>query len=145
VWVAGEELLSSRLNQGTWRTKTSDSVQQGAWKAVWSPGVGEAFAFGDARFGVYWDTEKLIAVEATGPIGIDVATAMWGNKIDNLYMTGLANQPGVFGFLLRYDGLNWQLADSGAQRKGTALFGRDTNEIWLGTEGGGVLKAVPPP
>ena len=69
---------------------------------------------------------------------------MWGNKIDNLYMTGLTTLPSVFGFMLRFDGINWTLVDSGASRKGTALIGRSNNEIWLGTEGGGVLKAVPP-
>jgi hypothetical protein len=70
---------------------------------------------------------------------------MWGNKIDNLYIAGLSKLPSVFGFMLRFDGINWSLVDPGAHRKGTSLFGRSNNEIWLGTEGGGVLKAVAPP
>lgn len=144
VWVAGTEYIASKTAMGTWTARTSDSVAQGPWKAVWSPGLGEGFAFGDARFGVYFDTKDLLLQEGTGPISIDVATSMWGNKIDNLYMTGLTTLPSVFGFMLRFDGINWSLVDSGASRKGTSLFGRDTNEIWLGTEGGGVLKAVAP-
>jgi hypothetical protein len=146
IWIAGEQFLASRTgNTGAWQQRTSDSVNQAPWQAVWSPGTGEAFAFGDALFGVYWDTQDLILQDATGPIGIDVATAMWGNKIDNLYMAGLAKLPGAFGFMLRFDGINWSLVDPGAHRKGTALVGKSNNEIWLGTEGGGVLKAVPPP
>jgi hypothetical protein len=145
VWVAGDMFFASKATQGTWTQRTSDSVSQATWKTVWSPGVGEGFAFGDARFGVYFDTLNLLLQDQTGPIAIDVATAMWGNKIDNLYMTGLSSLPSVFGFLLRFDGINWSLVDSGASRKGTTLTGRSTNEIWLGTEGGGVLKAVPPP
>ncbi len=144
VWVAGTQFLASKTAQGTWTSRTSDAVSQGPWQAVWSPGAGEAFAFGDARFGVYFNTSELVLQDATGPISIDVATAMWGNKIDNLYMTGLSSLPSAFGFMLRFDGINWKLVDSGAARKGTALFGRSNNEIWLGTEGGGVLKAVPP-
>lgn len=144
VWVAGTQYLGSKTATGTWTSRTSDSIMQGPWKAVWSPGPGEGFAFGDARFGVYFDTSELLLQESTGPISIDVATAMWGNKIDNLYMTGLASLPSVFGFMLRFDGINWSPVDSGASRKGTTLFGRSNNEIWLGTEGGGVLKAVPP-
>ncbi len=144
VWVAGTQFIASKAAMGTWTSRTSDSVAQAPWKAVWSPGAGEGFAFGDARFGVYFDTSELLLQDATGPLSIDVATAMWGNKIDNLYMTGLASLPSVFGFMLRFDGINWSLVDSGASRKGTTLFGRSNNEIWLGTEGGGVLKAVPP-
>lgn len=145
VWVAGDQYMASKTLTGTWTVRQSDSIAQAPWMAVWSPGLGEGFAFGDARFGVYYDTKDLLLQESTGPISIDVATAMWGDQIDNLYMTGLTSLPSVFGFMLRFDGINWTLVDSGASRKGTALFGRSTNEIWLGTEGGGVLKAVPPP
>lgn len=145
VWVAGTQFLASRSGTSAWTQRTSDTVNQAPWQAVWSPGPGEGFAFGDAMFGVYWNTEELVLQDSTGPIGIDVATAMWGNKIDNLYMVGLSKLPGVFGFMLRFDGINWSMVDPGAHRKGTTLTGRSTNEIWLGTEGGGVLKAVPPP
>lgn len=145
VWAVGDQFLASNSGGSGWNQRTSDTVNQAPWQAVWSPGPGEGFAFGDAMFGVYWDTEALVLQDATGPIGIDVATAMWGNKIDNLYMVGLAKTPGVFGFMLRFDGINWQLVDSGAHRKGLSLTGKSNNEIWLGTEGGGVLKAVAPP
>jgi hypothetical protein len=145
LWVAGTEYFASRTASSGWTQRTSDTINQAPWQAVWSPGPGEGFAFGDALFGVYWDTQGLVLQDATGPIGVDVATAMWGNKIDNLYMAGLSKLPSVFGFMLRFDGINWSLVDPGAHRKGTSLFGRSNNEIWLGTEGGGVLKAVAPP
>lgn len=144
VWVAGNGFLASRPASGPWTTRASQQVRHADWRAVWSPGLGEGFAFNDARYGVYWDTRQLLAQESTGPIAIDVATAMWGDRIDNLYMAGLSSLPSVFGFLLRFNGVNWSLVDAGAHRRGTALTGRSTTEIWLGTEGGGVLKAVPP-
>lgn len=144
IWVAGQQYLASNTGTNGWQQRASDSISQASWQAVWSPGPNEAFAFGDAMFGVYWDTEDLQLQDSTGPIGIDVTTAMWGNRIDNLYMAGLSKLPSVFGFMLRFDGVTWTLIDSGAHRKGTTLVGKSTNEIWLGTEGGGVLKAVPP-
>ncbi len=141
VWIAGDQLLASKKTQGTWAQVTGD-VGQAPWQAVWSPGAGEAFAFGDATFGVYFDTRDLLAQEQTGGVRIDVTEAMWGNKIDNLYMAGLTTTGA--GFMLRFDGINWSPVDPGASRRGTALGGRSTNEVWLGTEGGGVLKAVAP-
>jgi hypothetical protein len=145
IWVSGQEFLAVKTGQNAWSSRTSDTVNHAAWKAVWSPGAGEAFAFGDSYYGVYWDTQQLTSIEQTAPlVGIDVATSMWGATIDTLYMTGLLSAPAPLGFLMKFDGVNWTLVDSGASRKGTALTGRSTNEMWLGTEGGGVLKAVPP-
>ncbi|MDP2273674.1 MAG: Ig-like domain-containing protein [Archangium sp.] len=141
VWLAGTQLLASRKSQGTWAQVTA-TFGQAPWQAVWSPGAGEAFAFGDAVYGVYFNTKDLVSQDATGGVRIDVAEAMWGNKIDNLYMTGITTNGA--GFMLRFDGINWSPVDPGASRRGTALGGRSTNEIWLGTEGGGVLKAVAP-
>lgn len=145
IWAAGDDFFAARMGNGTWMTKTSDQVNQAAWKAVWAPGGGEGFAFGDARYGVYWNTAELSAVEALGGISPDVVTGMWGSSIDNLYMVGLAQFPAVFGFAMRFDGINWTLIDSGAQRKSTAIDGNSPTNIWIGTAGGGVLKAVPPP
>lgn len=144
IWVAGTQTLANRPPNGQWTQRTSSEVSHADWHAVWSPGPGEGFAFGDAQFGVYWDTAQLLEQRNTGELGIDLAKAMWGDKIDNLYMTGISNVPGAFGFMLRFDGISWSWVDSGAHRRGNALIGRSANEIWLGTEGGGVLKAVAP-
>ncbi len=143
LWVAGTQFLSSRPASGGWAQRNATDINHADWRAVWSPGPGEGFAFGDAQYGVYWDSTVLLE-QRNAPVGMDVARAMWGDKIDNLYMTGVTVTPSVFGFMMRFDGINWSLIDSGAHRTGTALFGRSTNEIWLGTEGGGVLKAVAP-
>ncbi|MEW5741232.1 MAG: Ig-like domain-containing protein [Myxococcota bacterium] len=146
VWVAGNGFLAGRLGAtGSFVSRTSEDITQGPWQAVWSPGGGEAYAFGDAYYGVYWDTALLNLIEATGPVRIDVATGMWGSSVDNLYLVGLASLPTPFGFALRFDGAQWSLVDSGAQRTATCIDGRSKDEIWIGTQGGGVLRAVPPP
>lgn len=144
IWVAGQQSMGVRPAGGNFTQKVSSTVSHAPWRAVWSPGVGEGFAYGDAQFGVYWDTAQLLEQRATGTIAIDIATAMWGDRIDNLYMTGLTVAPGVFGFMLRFDGVSWELVDLGAHRRGTALMGRTSQELWVGTEGGGVLRAVEP-
>lgn len=144
VWVAGDGILAGRLGSGSFTTRTDDNINQGPWKAVWSPGGGEAYAFGDAYYGVYWDTAMLNLVDATGPVRIDVANGLWGSSVDNLYMVGLASLPAPFGFAIRFDGVQWSLVDSGAQRTATCIDGRAKDVIWIGTEGGGVLRAVPP-
>jgi hypothetical protein len=144
VWVAGDELVAGRLDGGSFTPRESEDIQQGAWKAVWSPGGGEVYAFGDAYYGVYWDTAQLNLVESTGPVRVDVANGLWGSSVDNLYLVGKASLPAPFGFALRFDGVQWSLVDSGAQRATTCIDGRAKDVVWLGTEGGGVLRAVPP-
>jgi hypothetical protein len=78
---------------------------------------------------------------------MDIATASWGTSVDNLFMVGGTNPPVRFGFMMRFDGIQWRLVDSGSQRRVTAvdgfvLGGRTT--LWLGTLGGGVLKSIQP-
>ena len=114
------------------------------YNAVWSPGQGEAFAFGVGRYGTYWNTAELSVIDAPGGILPDVASMMWGSSIDNLYLVGNSVTPTPFGFALRFDGTQWRLVDSGSQRSVTAIDGYSSSEIWLGTEGGGLLHAVPP-
>lgn len=149
IWVAGDELLAQRTGT-TWTTRESMMVQQGPWRTVYAPGGGEAWAFGDARYGVYFDTATLTAVEAF-PIPMDVATASWGSSVDNLYMVGFTNPPIRFGFMMRFDGVQWRLIDSGSQRRVTAIDGFTSMQngaqrttLWLGTLGGGVLRSVQP-
>lgn len=145
VWVAGDAFLAGRLGTGGFTQRTSEDITQGPWKAVWSPGGGEAYAFGDEYYGVYWDTALLNLIEATGPVRVDVATGMWGSSVDNLYLVGLASLPAPSGFALRFDGAQWSRVDLGAQRAATCIDGRSKDEIWIGTLGGGVLRAVAPP
>jgi hypothetical protein len=82
---------------------------------------------------------------------MDVATASWGSSVDNLYMVGFTNPPIRFGFMMRFDGVQWRLIDSGSQRRVTAIDGFTTMQngaqrttLWLGTVGGGVLRSVQP-
>ncbi len=145
IWVAGDQYLAQRVGM-MWTARTSMMVNQGPWKTVFAPGGGEAWAYGDSRFGVYWDTTNLTALEAF-PIPMDIATASWGTSVDNLFMVGGTNPPVRFGFMMRFDGIQWRLVDSGSQRRVTAvdgfvLGGRTT--LWLGTLGGGVLKSIQP-
>lgn len=143
VWVAGDYFLASRINGSAWTPRSAQNVQNSAWRAVWSPGGGEAFAFGDDTYGVYWDTTDLKALNALGGVVPFSVSALWGSSIDNLYAVGLAQLPAKFGFALRFDGVTWRLVDSGSQRKVTAIDGSSATNVWVGTEGGGLLRAVP--
>jgi hypothetical protein len=147
IWIAGDEYLAQRIGT-TWTPRTSMMVSQGPWRTVYAPGGGEAWAYGDAMFGAYWDSTTLTAFEAF-PIPIDVATASWGSAVDSLYMVGGTNPPVRFGFMMRFDGVQWRLIDSGSQRRATAIDGVVTlvggqprTTLWLGTLGGGVLRSV---
>lgn len=144
LWAAGTQVLATSADGFSWEAK-SDPAVDSDWRAVWSPGAGEAITFGDRLFGGYWDTTTLSKLNADSYVSIDVGTALWGDQIDNLYLTGYARpELDAVGFLQRYDGISWRLVDPGSDKRGNALAGRSTNEIWLGTNGGGVLKAIAP-
>jgi hypothetical protein len=119
-------------------------VQQAAWRAVWSPGPGEAYVFGDARYGAYWNTEELQVIDAPGGFVPDVINGLWGSTVDNLYAVGALTFPIQTGLALRFDGYQWKLVDSGSQRPVMCIDGKAKDEIWLGTTAGGVLHGVPP-
>ena len=144
LWAAGSGALWSKNGTALWTARNSAKVRHADYRAVWSPGQGEAFAFGDARYGTYWNTADLTLIDAPGGILPDVVSQLWGSSIDNLYAVGSSVTPVPFGFALRFDGIQWRLVDSGSQRAVTAIDGWSPSEIWLGTEGGGILKAVPP-
>lgn len=144
IWVAGDGFLTSRTGNANWAAKTSMMVNQQPWFSVWSPGGGEGFAFGNSRYGIYYDTVNLSVIQSLGAIVPDVTTGLYGATIDTLYAVGLSKYPVAFGFAARFDGVNWTLVDSGAQRKSTAIHGTSSSNMWIGTEGGGVLKAAAP-
>ena len=144
LWVAGSGALYSKIGTAVWTPRNSSTVNHADYRAVWSPGGGEAFSFGDSSYGTYWNTADLTAIEMPGGIRPDVVAGLWGSSIDNLYAVGSSVTPVPFGFALRFDGINWRMVDSGSQRNVTAIDGWSPSEIWLGTEGGGILKAVPP-
>ncbi len=139
IWIAGD----SRLYEGK-TARNTNGVNHGFWRTVWSPGQGEAFAFGDARYGVYWDTQQLNVIDSPAGILPEVVNSLWGSSIDNLYAVGYSTLPLTFGFALRFDGATWRMVDPGAHRKGTVVTGASNLQVWLGTEGGGVLRGVPP-
>ena len=45
---------------------------------------------------------------------------------------------------LRFDGIQWRLTDSGAERPATSLHGASATELILCTRGGGILRSVKP-
>lgn len=145
LWTAGAGVLLSRSGTEAWKARTAMNITQADWRAVWSPAEGEGFAFGAAGYGVYFDTEVLQLVDSLGGIAPEVVNGLWGSTIDNLYAVGLVRQPLPFGFALRFDGAQWRLVDSGSQRQVNAISGASSTSIWLGTEGGGVLRGVAPP
>jgi hypothetical protein len=150
VWVAGEEYLAFQANN-VWvsippRTQMM-APQPLPWRAVWAPGGGEGYAYGDTREGVYWNGRVASAVQNLGGVAADVVTDLWGPRIDQLYATGVSTMIGPLslrtGFLLKFDGLRWTLTDSGAHRTINAIngLGTDGGAVWLGTETGGLLRA----
>lgn len=142
-WVAGDRVLLERSG-GVLATRNSSKVKQSFWRAVWSPGPGEAFAFGEATYGVYWDGADLHSIQMPGGIIPEVLTGLWGSSVDNLYAVGQTITPLPFAYAVRFDGAQWRLVDAGSQRKVTAIHGSSATEIWLGSEGGGLLRAVAP-
>ncbi|MFL5319013.1 MAG: hypothetical protein ACJ790_05105, partial [Myxococcaceae bacterium] len=120
-------------------------INQATWHALWSPGAGEAFAFGEAHFGVYWDTTKLNLLDQPGNTYPKQITAMWGNKPDNLYAVGLTSFPTTSSFAIRNDGAFWTPVDVGSERLPTAISGSSDTEVWIGTVGGGILRGVTAP
>ncbi len=145
VWLAGDLGLYEKNGNAPFALRATQGVNHAFWRAVWSPGPGEAFAFGDARYGVYWDTAALNVIDAPGGILPEILTGLWGSSVDNLYAVGFTLVPVAFGYAVRFDGANWRLVDSGSQRKVNAIQGSSGTEIWLATEGGGLLRGVPPP
>src|SRR5262249_49226931 len=45
LWAAGDYSLYSRDGAASWVGRNSSTVNQAAWRAVWSPGQGEAWTF----------------------------------------------------------------------------------------------------
>ncbi len=148
-WVAGADesgtgFFATKTMNSAWSEITADGAPSRPWKAVWSPGQGEGFTFGQSIRGLYWNTVTLQTLQGLGNIQPEYVWDLWGSHFDNLYAVGLAQTPGRFGFALRHDGLNWSLIDSGSQRAVKSIDGLGDSNVWLGTEGGGVLKAVMP-
>lgn len=144
VWVAGNTLVAERAsaNAPSWSVKQTEGVTQGNWRAVWSPGLNEGFAFGDARFGVLWTGEELASTDSLGGVYVDIINAAYGSKPDNLYLVGRLQLPAPIGIGLRFDGAYFRPFDTGAERNVVSIDGVGDTDIWLGTEAGGVLKAT---
>jgi hypothetical protein len=143
IWIAGDYELF-RLAGTNLSFVKDPNVNQGPWRAVWSPASGEAFAFGNVRFGVYWDTAEMVVYDAPGGILPDTITGLWGSSVDNLYAVGSTVTPVAMGYALRFNGVQWSLVDSGADKKLTGVSGSSATDIYVGTEGGGILRGVAP-
>lgn len=144
VWAAGDGVLLMRAGSGIWAPRNSMGLEHADYRAVWSPAPGEAFAFGAARYGAYWNTADLMLMDTPGGIAPDLVSALWGSSIDNLYAVGFMSVPAKSGFAVRFDGAQWTLVDSGSQQSVLAIAGSSNTDIWLGTAAGGLLKAVAP-
>ncbi|MEN9799698.1 MAG: hypothetical protein RL653_3395 [Pseudomonadota bacterium] len=139
VWIAGNGTLLQNRSP-----RTSGNFRHADWRAAWSPGPGECYAFGDAPFGFYWDTTRLRVVEELGPLRPDVIHSLWGSQPDNLYAVGMSSLPSRFAFALRFDGLQWSVVDPGTAQEPLVVRGRSDTELWIGTRKGGLLRAVAP-
>lgn len=145
-WTAGDGVLFSRIGSGAWGARDSMAVAHAPYRAVWSPGQGESFQFGDSRFGTYWNTQELSSIDGPGGTLPDVINGLWGSSVDNLYAVGLSQPfPVAFGLGVRFDGSDWRLVDMGSQRSVTAIDGTTNTNAFIGTKGGGVLRGIVPP
>jgi hypothetical protein len=143
VWLAGDGALW-RV-RGATRTFVKDPRYNHAkWRAVWTPAAGEAYAFGDARFGVYWNTVQMWLYDAPGGLLPEVIRGLWGSSVDNLYAVGFTVNPVTFGYAMRFNGAQWTLVDAGAQRPASSIHGSSNQDVYLGTAGGGILRGVMP-
>jgi hypothetical protein len=138
-WVAGDYYLAENLAGSGWVPKSTTGINQALWKAVWAPGGGEAFALGRAVYGLYWDSTQFLPEQGL-PLVIQQVNGLWGTSVDNLYAVGVAKSPYVSGFAMRFNGISWQLIDAASQHAVTAIDGTDLKHMWLGTEGGGLLR-----
>lgn len=139
VWIAGDGAL--------YRNRTSlrdPDINHPPYRALWTPAAGEAYGFGETRYGTYWDTTKLRVYDAPGGILPEFITGLWGSSVDNLYAVGLTVTPLKFGYGLRFNGADWSVVDIGAERQPNAVHGSSNTDIYIGTNGGGILRGVPP-
>lgn len=145
-WYVGVNTTSGAgvmINNRT--ARNTQGLNHPPYLNVWSPGAGEAFGFGDARFGMYWDTANLNTMEDTGGIATDVVTSQWGSTADNHYLVGFSSIPVKFSFALRSDGVQFAPIDPGSQYTPTVVNGSSNTDVWIGTEFGGILRGVNPP
>ena len=141
IWIAGDEILFAV--RGFSAVAAHDpEVLDAPYRAVWTPGLNEAYAFGDARYGVYWNGRNLIVYDAPGGLLPKVIAGLWGSSVDNLYAVGWTVTPFAFGYAIRFNGAQWSLVDAGAHRPAHAVHGSSAQEIYLVTDGGGILRAV---
>ncbi|MBK7858323.1 MAG: Ig-like domain-containing protein [Archangiaceae bacterium] len=146
LWSAGTGALFSRVGSASWVARNTMGIEHPDYRAVWSPGQGESFQFGDARFGTYWNTAELSLIDSPGGTLPDVINGIWGSSVDNLYAVGVSQAvPVVFGLGVRFDGSDWRQVDMGSQRAVTAIDGTTNTNAFIGTRGGGVLRGVVPP
>jgi hypothetical protein len=143
LWAAGDAVLFQRIGN-TWSPRDSDAVAHAPYRAVWSPGQGESFQFGDSRYGTYWDTQTLRLLDGPGGTLPDVINGLWGSSVDNLYAVGITQLPVPFGLGVRFDGSDWRMVDMGSQRSVTAIDGTTNRNVFIGTKGGGVLRGIVP-
>ncbi|MFT3842908.1 MAG: Ig-like domain-containing protein [Myxococcaceae bacterium] len=142
-WAAGDYIIASRT-QGVWSAKVQANVNPLPFRAAWTPGPSEVWAFGQGDYGLYYDNVNLNVIQDPGGVIPDMVNGLWGSTVDNFYMVGFTSYPVSFGFALRFDGADWVLVDSGSQREVTAINGASPTEVWVGTRGGGVLHGANP-
>ena len=143
VWMAGDMSLY-RLRANSANYIKDPGVNHAAWRTVWSPAQGEAYVFGDSRWGVYWNTAHMLVYDAPGGVLPDIISSSWGSSVDNLYAVGYTLSPVAFGYAARFNGGFWNLIDAGSERPVTSIHGSSATDVYLTTRGGGILKGVVP-
>jgi hypothetical protein len=143
IWIAGDGILFA-VRGSTAVAAYDPDVRHAPYRSVWTPGSNEAYAFGEARYGVYWNGQNLLVYDMPGGILPDIIADLWGSSADNLYAVGSTVTPLAFGYAIRFNGAQWSLVDAGAHRPANAIHGSSPLDVYIVTDGGGILRALPP-
>ncbi len=143
IWVAGSQTIAnSTLQSGvlaSWTRLTDDALPQRDWTRVFIPGPQEVYVFGDSIYGARFDSKRLTAIQ-NFPLSVDIVNDVWGTRLDNLFLAGLANAQPI-GFLLQFDGVSWTSLSLPTIQNCRSVSGT-SEAVFVGTQGGGILRST---
>lgn len=143
VYVVGDgAIVESMPGSARVLDTSADGIAAAVWRAVYVSPEGHVFVGGDARYIVHWNGQKFIAYDRPAGLNLSSIRAMWGTGIGDLYAVG--SLVGGAGVVLHFNGAYWQPIDAGTSSGLNAVAGLGTGELWIGGDGGALLKAVMP-
>ncbi len=143
VYVVGDGAIVEWTPGGVEVLDTqAENIAPAAWRAVYATPDGHVLVGGDARYIVHWNGKKFVAYDRPAGLNISSVRSMWGTGVGDVYAVGIL--VGGAGFALHFNGAYWQPIDSGTESGLNAVTGLKQGELWIGGDGGALLKAVMP-